>query len=125
MRHNRRGFTLAELLIVVAIVAVLVAIAVPYYTAGLEKSREAADIANIRHAYNEVLTHFTLNGEINTIEVPAEQRVAGWQSDVPSILVYIDSVQVVEYTYDAETSGTYSVSIELDANTGEATPSVS
>lgn len=34
------GFTLAELLIVVAIIAVLVAIAIPIFTSQLEKSRE-------------------------------------------------------------------------------------
>ena len=49
--NNRKGFTLAELLIVVAIIAVLVAIAIPVFTSQLEKSREAADAANIRSAY--------------------------------------------------------------------------
>jgi len=51
--HNR-GFTLAELLIVVAIIAVLVAIAIPIFTSQLEKSREATDAANIRDAYAEI-----------------------------------------------------------------------
>ena len=48
---NKHGFTLAELLIVVAIIAVLVAVSIPVFTAQLEKSREATDIANIRSAY--------------------------------------------------------------------------
>ncbi len=48
---NKKGFTMAELLIVVAIIAVLVAIAIPVFTSQLEKSREATDIANIRSAY--------------------------------------------------------------------------
>ena len=52
---NRKGFTLAELLIVVAIIAVLVAIAIPIFTSQLEKSREATDAANIRAAYAEVM----------------------------------------------------------------------
>lgn len=37
---NKRGFTLAELLIVVAITAVLVAISIPIFTSQLEKSRK-------------------------------------------------------------------------------------
>jgi prepilin-type N-terminal cleavage/methylation domain-containing protein len=48
---EKKGFTLAELLIVVAIIAVLVAISIPIFTAQLEKSREATDIANLRAAY--------------------------------------------------------------------------
>lgn len=48
---NNKGFTLAELLIVVAIIAVLVAIAIPVFTTRLEQSRETTDIANLRSAY--------------------------------------------------------------------------
>ena len=50
---NKKGFTLAELLIVVAIIAVLVAISIPIFTNQLEKAKEATDIANIRAAYAE------------------------------------------------------------------------
>ena len=39
MKKKRKGFTLAELLIVVAIIAVLVAIGIPIFTSQLEKSR--------------------------------------------------------------------------------------
>jgi len=51
MKMNKKGFTLAELLIVVAIIAVLVAIAIPVFTSRLEQSRETTDIANLRSAY--------------------------------------------------------------------------
>ena len=55
MKKNNKGFTLAELLIVVAIIAVLVAIAIPVFTAQLEKSREAVDLSNIRSYYAEIV----------------------------------------------------------------------
>lgn len=48
---TKKGFTLAELLIVVAILAILVAVSIPIFTAQLEKSREATDLANLRAAY--------------------------------------------------------------------------
>ena len=54
-KRNKKGFTLAELLIVVAIIAVLVAIAIPIFTQQLEKSREASDVANVRSAYAEAV----------------------------------------------------------------------
>ena len=49
-KMNKKGFTLAELLIVVAIIAVLVAISIPIFTSQLEKSRDATDAANVRTA---------------------------------------------------------------------------
>lgn len=49
--NNKRGFTLAELLIVVAIIAVLVAISIPIFTNQLERSRDAVTVSNIRAAY--------------------------------------------------------------------------
>ena len=55
MKRNKRGFTLAELLIVVAIIAVLVAISIPIFSKQLEKSRESVDFANMRSAYAEVM----------------------------------------------------------------------
>lgn len=50
-KNNNRGFTLAELLIVVAIIAVLVAVAIPVFTTQLENSRDGVSISNIRAAY--------------------------------------------------------------------------
>ena len=50
-RENKTGFTLAELLIVVAIIGVLVAIAIPVFAGQLERSRQAVDMSNMRNAY--------------------------------------------------------------------------
>lgn len=62
-KMNRKGFTLAELLIVVAIIAVLVAIAIPVFTTQLEKSKEGTDIANLRSAY-AAATVAALSGQL-------------------------------------------------------------
>ncbi len=47
-RKNKKGFTLAELLIVVAILAVLTAIAVPLFVGALDNAKEATRDANVR-----------------------------------------------------------------------------
>lgn len=54
-KANKKGFTIMEMLIVVAISAVLVAIAIPTFNNALTKSKEAADVANIRAAYAEIM----------------------------------------------------------------------
>lgn len=56
MREEKGGFTLAELLIVVAIVAVLVAIAIPVFSAQMAKANAAVDEANIRSGYAQAQT---------------------------------------------------------------------
>ncbi|MEG2003287.1 MAG: prepilin-type N-terminal cleavage/methylation domain-containing protein [Clostridia bacterium] len=48
--RNKKGFTLMEMLIVVAIIAVLVAIAIPVFSSSLDKAKKATDQANIRSA---------------------------------------------------------------------------
>lgn len=50
---NSKGFTLMEMLIVVAIIAVLVAIMIPTFSGSLVKAKETADVANIRARYAE------------------------------------------------------------------------
>ena len=53
-KQGRRGFTLAELLIVVAIIAVLVAVSIPIFSSQLKKARLAVDHSAIRDAYTLV-----------------------------------------------------------------------
>ena len=60
-KMGKKGFTLAELLIVVAIIAVLVAIAIPVFGAQLEKSKIATDEANVRSWYAEQVTNYLSN----------------------------------------------------------------
>lgn len=62
-RKNEKGFTLAELLIVVAIIGVLVAISIPIFTSQLEKARDATDAANLRAAYAQVSADLLTNDD--------------------------------------------------------------
>ena len=63
-RENKKGFTLAELLVVVAIVGILVAISIPVFTAQLGKAREATNNANLRAAKAAAVSEY-LTGENN------------------------------------------------------------
>ena len=62
-KRNQKGFTIMEMLIVVAIIAVLVAIAIPTFSSALTKSKEAADVANIRAAYAEMMMDYMMDGK--------------------------------------------------------------
>ena len=54
-----------EMLIVVAIIAVLVAIAIPVYTAQMHKARVAADKANLRAYYAQIQADYMLTEKQN------------------------------------------------------------
>lgn len=60
--NNKKGFTLAELLIVIAIIAVLVGIMFPVFSGSTEKAKDAVSLANLRSAYGEACTAY-LTGE--------------------------------------------------------------
>lgn len=78
------GFTLAELLLVVAIIAVLVALSLPVFSRQLERSREAVDLAGIREAYAQAVSEYLGNGatERTVVTIPAvRQSSAGWLSE--------------------------------------------
>lgn len=80
MKQNKNGFTLMEMLIVIAIIAVLIAVAIPVFASQLEKAREATDLANVRSAYAQVSTEALLGDSEATVTVDLKQKQADWQS---------------------------------------------
>ena len=60
---KKSGFTLVEMLIVVAIIAILIAIAIPLVNVILERSREATDEANERAAIGIGNAYYLAGGE--------------------------------------------------------------
>lgn len=83
---NKKGFTLAELLIVVAIIAVLVVVSVPIFSSKLEKAREAADVANMRAAKAAAVAMYLEKGETKDYYYDAENGVL--KEDKDGIDVY-------------------------------------
>lgn len=58
------GFTLIEMLIVVAIIAILIAVSIPLVSTSLEKTRIATDAANERAAKAEITILYLSGGKV-------------------------------------------------------------
>ncbi len=107
--QNKKGFTLMEMLIVVAIIAVLVAIAIPVFNGALTKSKEAADVANVRATYAEWQTAMLTE---NT-KAPADKDafLKGPDNGTAIVLNYLDKLDV-----KADGTITYSATKLTDEN---------
>ncbi len=115
-KNAKKGFTLAELLIVVAIIAVLVAIMFPVFGAQLNKAKADAELANVRARYSELVADAllgdgkTLTDTVDTVSFELDKLGA--------ILSYKGSK--ITYTPgDAATEKDGSIKVEYSGYSGE------
>lgn len=79
MRNNKKGFTLIEMLVVIAIIAVLVSIVIPTVSATTTKAKAAADAANLRSTMGKlnglIVNSSSMNEEEARAIEPIESRL--------------------------------------------------
>jgi len=82
--ESKKGFTLAELLIVVAIIAILLAILVPVFSSSRDSAILEKDAANVRSAYSEAVTEAMTDKSYNGggLTVVLEEPASTVQCDV-------------------------------------------
>lgn len=100
-KSGKKGFTLMEMLIVVAIIGILIAIMIPTFSNALTKARISADEANLRSYYATTITDHMLN------ETPLKEDTI--KGDGKSV-----TIDGTTYTLQA---GTFTVTLSADNET--------
>ena len=100
-KKNNKGFTLVELVIVIAILAILVGILAPQYTKYVEKSRKASDVANMDEMIKAIQVYAVDHALAATGETATTVEITMSNSDAVTITSgYADALKeyVPNYT---------------------------
>lgn len=142
---NNKGFTLIEMLVVIAIIAVLVAIAIPTVTSATDKAAAATNAANLRSYKAAVTTAYladakgitiadtgavTIDGSVKIMEKPEAKAMEGVEKTAELKVNYVAATGEFVVTYGDYTiedfsevaDGTYKTVAEAHTANTTTTP---
>jgi len=100
LAKEESGFTLIELLIVLVIIGILLAIAVPSYLGFKDRANNTAAAANVRSAIPAVETFYADNGTYALMDVPALKLI-----DAGVKVTGIGTLTATSYCVEADVNG--------------------
>ena len=88
MQKNRKGFTLVEIMTVVAVIGILAVIAIPNYLLSRKKSRQNACIVNLKQIQNAKDQSLMANGGVTSGDLFGNERYIKVEPKCPAGGVY-------------------------------------
>lgn len=113
--NKKGGFTLIEMLIVVAIIAILIAISIPLVSTALERTRMATDAANERAAKAEIMIAY-LSGEYEAGEALVPGDVYYYDAVTGTLTDTFGDVDTDTYYGKCQTHSDSILAVSIDIN---------
>ena len=118
-KMNNKGFSLVELIIVIAIMAVLIGVLAPQFIKYVERSRESTDLQNVDEVKTAVETYVSDHGEDPSLPTSITVILAPAPGDIKYQFDGADSTALEEYgiktsnkTKSAKWAATYTYTYE-------------
>ena len=129
MFKNRKGFTLIELMIVVAILGILAAVAIPAFLKYIKRSKTSEATMNIRKLYDGSVTYFSSehvdsDGNILEARFPAtvaekpdcctgstKTEVDNWDDNATFEALQFSVADPFDYSYQYDSAGLENASV--------------
>ena len=122
MKRNRKGFTIVELVIVIAVIAILAAVLIPTFSSLIQKANLSADEQAVRSMNTALMADEAINGKPSNLgEARAVLAAAGynaesyhpisaghnfyWDAELNCILLVKGSRETQEVVYPTEYAG--------------------
>ena len=93
---NKKGFTIVELVIVIAVIAILAGVMIPTFSGIIEKANQSAVMQKATAAYKEAYALDLSDGELDYLEDGEAITVDGLTYEEGNV-VYTDDDYVAEY----------------------------
>lgn len=117
---NKKGFTLVEMLVVIAIIAVLVAIIVPTAVGATKKASAAADAANLRSVLAEInVWYLTNDSDVFKTTTPTSASPWKLENVDPNTVISIDSVSTGIKAPACKTNSGWKFTLSFDGSNFE------
>ena len=95
MLKNKKGFSLVELVIVIAIMGVLAAVAISMFTGMIQRSRRQADNTRAQQIQKAIVTYMA---EVGDMELEQMNGGTARPGDVDTIIVWLQEPHKVKFS---------------------------